>query len=85
MARKDCNYLCTHLVEADIVGVLPEALTAQAEAIFTDQTMVVGAGAAERGRAYSSACGQRERTNISVNPAPSQDFTSSECDKYLSR
>lgn len=38
----------TYLVEADIVGVLPEALTAQAEAIFTDQTMVVGAGPAGR-------------------------------------
>lgn len=40
-----------HLVEANIVGVLPEALTAQAEAVFTDQTMVVGAGPAGREQA----------------------------------
>lgn len=40
-------------MEANIVGVLPEALTAQAEAVLTDQTMVVGASPARRERRVS--------------------------------
>lgn len=39
----------THLEKADVVGVLPEALTAQAETVLADQAMVVGAGSATEG------------------------------------
>ena len=35
------------LLEPDILGVLPEALTAHVQAVFADQTMSVGAGTAE--------------------------------------
>lgn len=37
-----------YLLEADVVGVLTEALTADVQAVLADQTMVVGARAARR-------------------------------------
>lgn len=37
----------SYLLEANIVGVFPEALTANVQAVFTDQTVTVGAGAAK--------------------------------------
>jgi len=35
-----------HLLEADIFGVLMEALTAHVQTVFTDQTVTVAAGSA---------------------------------------
>ena len=35
------------LLEADVLGVLPEALAAHVEAVFADHTVAVGAGTAE--------------------------------------
>jgi hypothetical protein len=39
-------HLLSHLVEADILGLLTEALTAQVEVVLADQTSVVLADAA---------------------------------------
>lgn len=36
----------TNLLESDVVGVFSEALTTEAQAIFADQTVSVGAGPA---------------------------------------
>lgn len=38
----------TNLLEADIICILPEALSAHVEAIFSDQPMTVGADTTEK-------------------------------------
>ena len=35
------------LLEADVLGVLPEALSAQVQVVLSDEAMTVGAGTAE--------------------------------------
>jgi len=36
-----------YLLEANVIGVFPEALTANVQTVFTDQTVTVRAGTAE--------------------------------------
>ena len=36
------------LLETDVLGVFPEALAAHVQAVLADETVTVGAGAAER-------------------------------------
>lgn len=38
----------SYLFETNIVSVLPEALSADIQAVFADKSMLVGAGPAER-------------------------------------
>lgn len=37
----------TYLLETNVIGVFSEALTADVQCVFTDQTVSVGAGAAK--------------------------------------
>lgn len=41
------SYILAYLLKTNIIGVFSEALTANVQCIFTDQTVSVGAGAAE--------------------------------------
>lgn len=45
----------TYLGEADVLRFLPEALAANVEAIFPDQSSLVGADTAKRRAKFSSA------------------------------
>lgn len=36
-----------YLLEANVIGVLSEALSAQVQSVFPDDTMLIGTGAAE--------------------------------------
>lgn len=54
-----------YLLESNVVGVLPEALTAQVEAVLADQTVVVGARPAEKGKGGKTR-GARFNTCISI-------------------
>lgn len=40
--------ILVELLEADVLGVLPETLTAHVQAVLADHTVAVGAGAARR-------------------------------------
>ena len=42
--------LLVQLLESDVLGVLPEALTAHVDVVFPDQTVSVGAGTAAKKR-----------------------------------
>jgi hypothetical protein len=40
--------LTAYLLEADVISILPEALTAHVQTVFADETMTVGTDPAER-------------------------------------
>lgn len=46
----DCDFDFFYLLEADVVSVFSEALTAQVDTVFADQTVVIGTGTTENRR-----------------------------------
>ena len=51
--------MSTYLLEANSVGLLAEALTAEVKAVLADETSLVGAVAAAKGRGTSALCRAR--------------------------
>lgn len=46
--RRESLKHSVELLEADVLGVFPEATSAHVETVLTDETVVVGADAAEK-------------------------------------
>lgn len=47
-SQQGIGRMYSYLFETNIVSVLPEALSADIQAVFADKSMLVGAGPAER-------------------------------------